>query len=106
MVGYHGLIYADRDTNAVMRITMDADNIPADFPVRSAGETLDYDSVAISGQQFILPIKVDMRMRDGKVLMKNQAEFRLYNKFGADTSITFGDSGDDAKDLPKDKPPQ
>ena len=100
-VGYHGLIYADRDTNAAMRITMDADDIPADFPIRSAGETLDYDPVTISGQKFILPIKVDMRMRDGKLLMKNQAEFRLYNKFGADTSITFGDATDDAKDSPK-----
>jgi hypothetical protein len=100
-VGYHGLIYADRDTNAVMRITMDADDIPADFPIRSAGETLDYDPVTISGQKFILPIKVDMRMRDGKLLMKNQAEFRLYNKFGADTSITFGDAADDAKDSSK-----
>ena len=106
VAGYHGLIYADRDTNAVMRITMDADNIPADFPIRSAGETLDYDTVAISGQKFILPIKVDMRMRDGRVLVKNEAEFRLYNKFGADTSIQFGDAADDAKDPPKDKPPE
>jgi hypothetical protein len=107
VVGYHGLIYADRDTNAVIRITMDADGIPTDFPIRTAGETLDYDSVTISGQKFILPIKVDMRMRDGKVLMKNQSEFRLYNKFGADTSIQFGDVPDLLKDNPpKDKSPE
>ena len=36
-----------------------------------------------------MPLKVDMRMRDGRNTMKNQAEFRLYNKFGADTSIIF-----------------
>lgn len=107
VVGYHGLIYADRDSKSVMRITMDADDIPADFPIRTAGETLDYDTVTISGQKFILPIKVDMRMRDGKVLIKNQAEFRLYNKFGADTSIQFGDPADVLKDdPPKDKSPE
>ncbi len=88
-VGYHGLIYADRDSRSVMRITMEADDIPADFPIRSASETLDYDTIAISGEKFILPLKVEMQMRDGKSAMKNQAAFRLYNKFGADTSITF-----------------
>ncbi len=102
-VGYHGLIYADRDTNAVIRITMDADDIPADFPVRSAGESLEYDTVSISGNKFILPVKVDMRMRDGKVLMKNLAEFRLYNKFGADTSIQFDISDEATENPPKDK---
>lgn len=99
-VGYHGLIYADRDSNTVMRITMEADDIPEDFPIRSASETLDYDSISLSGQKFILPLKVDMRMVDGRNVMKNQAEFRLYNKFGADTSIQFGDT---PEALPEEK---
>jgi len=99
-VGYHGLIYADRDSRSVMRITMEADDIPADFPIRSASETLDYDSIAISGEKFILPLKVEMQMRDGKSAMKNEAAFRLYNKFGADTSITF-DASDAAVPEPK-----
>lgn len=99
-VGYHGLIYADRDSRSVMRITMEADDIPADFPIRSASETLDYDTIAISGEKFILPLKVEMRMRDGKIAVKNQAAFRLYNKFGADTSITF-DAPDASAPEPK-----
>ena len=99
-VGYHGLIFADRDSGSVMRITMEADDIPQDFPVRSASETLDYDTVSISGQKFILPLKVDMRMRDGRNVMKNEAEFRLYDKFGADTSIQFSETPDA---LPEDK---
>ncbi len=99
-VGYHGLIYADRDSRSVMRITMEADDIPSDFPIRSASETLDYDSIAISGVKFILPLKVEMQMRDGKSAMKNEAAFRLYNKFGADTSITF-DAPDASTPEPK-----
>lgn len=91
-VGYHGLVFADRDSHAVMRITMEADDIPEDFPIRSASEVLDYDSIGISGQKFILPLKVEMRMRDGRQAVKNEAEFRLYNKFGAETSIQFGDA--------------
>ena len=29
---YKGLVYADRDTKAVMRITMECTGIPADYP--------------------------------------------------------------------------
>ena len=79
---------------------MEADDIPADFPIRSASETLDYDSIAISGVKFILPLKVEMQMRDGRSAMKNQAEFRLYNKFGADTSIIFDTPSCAAEALP------
>ena len=103
-VGYHGLIYADRDSRSVMRITMEADDIPADFPIRSASETLDYDSIAISGEKFILPLKVEMQMRDGRSAMKNEAAFRLYNKFGADTSIIF-DTPDASAPEPKTTEP-
>ena len=103
-VGYHGLIYADRDSRSVMRITMEADDIPADFPIRSASETLDYDTIAISGQKFILPLKVEMRMRDARIAMKNEAAFRLYNKFGADTSIIF-DTPDASAPEPKASDP-
>jgi hypothetical protein len=104
-VGYHGLIYADRDSRSVMRITMEADDIPADFPIRSASETLDYDSIAISGEKFILPLKVEMQMRDGKSAMKNEAAFRLYNKFGAETNIQFGDAADAAPENKSPEPP-
>jgi len=88
-----------------MRITMEADDIPADFPIRSASETLDYDSIAISGEKFILPLKVEMQMRDARSAMKNQAEFRLYNKFGAETNIQFGDAADAAPDNKTPAPP-
>jgi hypothetical protein len=42
-------------------------------------------------------------MKDGRNTMKNQAEFRLYNKFGADTSIIF-DNAPEA--LPEEKGPE
>ena len=42
--GYSGLVYVDRDTRAVMRVTLRADNIPATFPIQEAEDRLDYDS--------------------------------------------------------------
>ena len=37
---YHGLIYVDRDTGAVTRITLEAENIPPNFPISQASSVL------------------------------------------------------------------
>lgn len=86
--GYRGLVFVDRDTNEVSRITLDADMPPA-FPVQMATTVLDYDSTDISGIKFMLPLRAEVRMRAGKELVKNEVEFRMYRKFGTDSSIKF-----------------
>jgi len=91
IAGYHGLIYADRDTNMVMRIKMECD-MPATFPIQSVDLDLNYDFTNISGQPFLLPLKSELHSREGKMLVKNEVEFRLYNKFGAEATIQFGDT--------------
>ena len=92
IAGYHGLIYADRDTNMVMRIKMECDHLPVDFPIQSVDLDLNYDFTNISGQPFLLPLKSELHSREGKLLVKNEVEFRLYNKFGAEATIQFGDT--------------
>ena len=94
IAGYHGLIYADRQTGMVMRIKMEADNLPVDFPIQSVDLDLNYDMAKIAGNEFLLPLKSEIRSREGKFLVRNEVEFRLYNRFGADTSIQFGDVPD------------
>src|SRR5262249_49665169 len=53
--GYHGLIFADRDTGMIMRIMMQCDTIPPDFPIQQVAEDLSYDFVNISGREYVLP---------------------------------------------------
>jgi hypothetical protein len=86
---YRGLVYIDRDTLMVIRVTLQAEDIPTSFPVQEAGTVLDYDYVEISGREFVLPLKFEMRMRTGRYLAKNEVEFRLYRKFGVETAISF-----------------
>jgi hypothetical protein len=104
--GYHGLIYADRDTLKVMRITMECDDIPSNFSVREAAEILDYDFVSISGQKFLLPLKADLRFRGGTALVWNEIEFRLYRKFTTDATITFETPDEIPPDQLKETPPK
>jgi hypothetical protein len=100
IAGYHGLIYADPKTNMVMRITLECEEIPADFPVQDVKQDLNYDVTKIADQEFVLPLKVEMRSREGKYLIWNETDFRLYRKFGAEASITF-DTADEKEEPPK-----
>jgi hypothetical protein len=86
--GYHGLVFVDRDAGAILRITLEAE-LPPDFPIQQATTTLDYDFAEISGQQHILPLKAVVRMREGKLLARNDVEFRLYRKFAAEATVSF-----------------
>ena len=107
IAGYHGLIYADRNTNMVMRIKMEVEGLPVDFPVQSVELDMNYDFTKISGQEYLLPLKSEIRSREGKFMVKNEVEFRLYNRFGAETNIQFGDVPDALpEDATKEQPPQ
>jgi len=85
--GYRGLVYVDRDTLMVMRVTLEADDIPPSFPIQQASVTLDYDYAKIADREFLVPLKSTMRMREGRTLVKNETEFRLYRRFGAEAII-------------------
>jgi hypothetical protein len=86
---YSGRILIDKDTHVVMRITLNADDIPPTFPVKMATTILDYDYTDISGHQFLLPLKSETQMSADGVLSKNDTEFRLYRKYSAESSLTY-----------------
>lgn len=87
--GYKGLIYIDKDVPVIYRITLDAESLPPSFPIQEVRSQLDYEYTDISGNEFLLPLRAEMRMREGRFLVRNNVEFRNYRKFGADTTITF-----------------
>lgn len=86
---YTGLIYADASNGMVMRVTLEALDLPASFPIQSARNQLDYDYTEISGNTFLLPLRAEVRMREGRLQVRNDIEFRNYRKFGTETTITF-----------------
>lgn len=97
---YSGLVYVDAKDLTVARVRRTADNLPPSFPVQEVFQELDYDEISIGdGLQFVLPLKVTVRSRAGKLLTKNEIEFRMYRKFGAEATIKF----DTPEELPADK---
>jgi len=104
IAGYHGLIYADRDSKMVMRVTLECEEIPADFPIKDVKIDLWYQVTKIADQEFVLPRRYELTSRDERALVRNEAEFRLYRKFGADATITFDSSDDDAPAKKNEEP--
>jgi hypothetical protein len=100
---FRGLVWVDRETAQVLRLSMSAVEIEKDFPIKSADDTLDYDWATISGYSFLLPQHALMQLSDGSVVMDNEIQFRMYRKYTTDTSIKF-DLTDEVKDDPPPAP--
>lgn len=98
--GFHGLLYIQRGTNVVLRVTVIPD-IPPSFPVQDVDQTVDYDYQKIGSETFLLPLRSQVKMRDGHIATLNEIEWRQYRKYSADSSIVF-DTSDD-KPLSDDK---
>jgi hypothetical protein len=101
--GYHGLIYARQDNNSIVRITLECDSIPHDFPVQDVKQDLRYALIKISDREFVLPSQWESHSRDHRTLAWNTAEFALYRKYETEATITFAtDDNDEKKPNEKD----
>lgn len=89
ITAYHGLIYVDNKDHFVHRITLQAEGIPAGFPIQDVNLQIDYDYAKIADREFLLPLKFQLHSREGRLQVRNDVEYTLYRKFGAETTITF-----------------
>jgi len=102
---YRGNVFIDRETTQVMRITLEPE-LPPSFGIQSVYSVLDYDYTEISGSQYLVPLRAEVKSRSGKMLNKNEVEFRLYRKFGADVGIKFDIPEPLPEEQTKEQPPK
>lgn len=88
-VPYKGVVYADAETNAVLRIEMRCVNIPTGSEYVGAGVTLDYKPASIAGQTFILPAHSMTVYQMTRGMETNDSDYKAYRKFSADETVTF-----------------
>jgi hypothetical protein len=87
-VGFHGLVYIDAGTNGVRRITLHADGLPHSFAVRAASMTVDYDYVAISGRDYLLPVRSSVSLeKTHRKIELNEITFRNYRRYASRAKI-------------------
>lgn len=92
-VGLHGFLYADPAASTVLRLELQLE-IPRDglMDVFESSFDLDYGSVLIAGQEFFLPVRTVAQIRTVAGTLANETEVVRYQKYAADSSVTFGDS--------------
>ncbi len=96
ITGMKGRIWIDRKTGRVLRVESEATEIPANFPVRTAKRSIDYDWVKIVDQMYLLPSLSDVRLtmsdRSKVFETRNLIRFREYQKYGSEVRILDDDN--------------
>ena len=90
MVGLHGSMFVDPATDAVLRLEFQLEVPPGPpLEVRDSSFDLDYGPVTIAGQEFFLPVRTVAQMRNASGIARNETEVVRYQKYSADSSVTF-----------------
>lgn len=90
---YKGSVWIDNKTAQVLRIEMQAKQIPEEFPEISVETAVDYDTVSLgAADRFLLPVHAEALScwRNSNECQRNVIEFRNYHKFEGESIIKFG----------------
>jgi len=89
---YKGAVWLDKQKANVLRIEMQARNIPEEFPLDSIETAVDYDYVGLgTAAKFLLPVRAEVLTcrRGSNECERNVIEFRNYHKFAGESTIKF-----------------
>ena len=91
MLTFEGFVYADAQTNAVLRIQLKCTMIPTHSEIQALDLTLDYKAAQVAGQEFILPSHFVLHflntVEDRQHI--HEAVYSAYRRFSADAAIQF-----------------
>lgn len=90
-VPFEGLVYADAETHAVLRLQMKCTMIPDAFEMQNVDLTLDYKSAQVAGHEVILPSHFVLHYRDSADDRQHadDGQYSAYHQFGANAAIQF-----------------
>jgi hypothetical protein len=86
---YEGSVWVDPGSARVLRVEMQARNIPPDFPMATIESAVDYSYVPIGGRSFLLPVHAESLgcPRGAGDCSHNIIDFRNYHEFRVDVKI-------------------
>jgi hypothetical protein len=86
---YKGSVWVDPSTARVLRIEIQARNIPPDFPMATIESAVDYQYVPIGGKSFLLPVHAESLgcPRTAGDCSHNIIDFRNYQEFRVDVKM-------------------
>ena len=90
----------------IVRIVESPYDIPTTYPVHAVTDTLDFEFVKIGDSEYLVPMKAVIVSATSKYLARNDKEFRLYRKFGAEATIKFETPDALPPEKTQEKPPK
>jgi hypothetical protein len=78
--GLTGIIYADADTNAILRIVIVATEVPAKYPIQGTSWDMNYEFIRLGDKIQLLPYKADIRGKEGHAQIWDEAEMKDFKK--------------------------
>ena len=89
---YSGAVWIDPASARVLRIEMQAKEMPEGFPTDHVESATDYQNVRVGGvQEYLLPVHAEVLtcQRGTNNCARNAIDFRNYHKFEGQSNITF-----------------
>ena len=89
---YSGRVWIDQKTARVIRIEVQADDIPVDFPLDKVESSNEYGLIRLAtADQYMLPSHAETLSceRGTTFCSRNAIEFRNYHKYSGEANITF-----------------
>lgn len=88
---YSGEIWINKSNSEVRKIEMQADNVPATFPLRSVYTSVAYDPVRLGTSNFLLPVVAVNQSceRKSTACSKNDIEWRDYHRYSGESTISY-----------------
>jgi hypothetical protein len=99
VTGFKGFVFIEPTHHQVLKLKVSAGDIPKKFPIQKSGVELDYRLQTVGDHDFLLPLKATDWSDTKSVSTRNEAEFRNYRKFSAESKIDF----DTPAPLPENK---
>jgi hypothetical protein len=88
---YRGAVWIAKASGRVLRIEMQAVQLPKEFPNDTVESAVDYGWVNLGTEKFLLPTRAEMLacFRGTSTCTRNVVEFRTYKKFSGKSNIIF-----------------
>ncbi len=89
---YKGSVWVAPESGRVLRIEMQAQQLPREFPMDTVESAVDYENVRIGSAEFLLPVHSENLscQRGTSNCSRIVIDFRNYHKYSADSSVEFG----------------
>ena len=92
VVGYHGLVLIDKATFDLLRLEIQADEIPPQLELTSTLDAVEYLRANIGGKPFLLPYEADLSMMDASGYeSRNRTRFTSCRQYSGESVLRFDD---------------